>query len=118
MSQIPKNRISLTSLRHSLSSVICHLLASTAQVVQVRSRSMAAAASKGDTHGMLSVVGLPDADLERICTSVLGSYTHPPAGGGMMAPVCKIANFMFPQVIVGSQGFPQVTVGSQGVLNI
>ena len=37
------------------------------KVVKVRAESMAAAAAAGQPHGMLSVVGLADADLKKIC---------------------------------------------------
>lgn len=40
------------------------------QVVKVRAESMAAAAGMGRPHGMLSVVGLNDADLEAVCKEV------------------------------------------------
>ena len=39
------------------------------KVVKVRAESMAAAAAAGQPHGMLSVVGLADADLKKICDS-------------------------------------------------
>jgi [acyl-carrier-protein] S-malonyltransferase len=54
---------------------------------------MAAAAAVppgGRPHGMLSVVGLGDADLERLCDEArqqLGGDT-----------VCQLANYLFPQV--------------------
>jgi hypothetical protein len=60
------------------------------QVVKVRSQSMAAAAAQGEPHGMLSVVGLPDADLESICQQVLSEL---PSG-----TVCGVANQLFPKV--------------------
>ncbi|XRB13140.1 malonyl-CoA-acyl carrier protein transacylase [Pseudoscourfieldia marina] len=59
------------------------------RVVKVRAESMAEAAKAGDPHGMLSVVGLADADLEAICSDVRNSS---PAGR-----VCQLANFLFPQ---------------------
>jgi [acyl-carrier-protein] S-malonyltransferase len=37
------------------------------KVVKVRAESMAAAAAAGQPHGMLSVIGLADADLKKIC---------------------------------------------------
>ena len=51
---------------------------------------MAAAASVGRPHGMLSVIGLSDEDLEAICKDVCQK----------MGPdtVCQLANFLFPQV--------------------
>ncbi|PSC70866.1 malonyl -acyl carrier transacylase [Micractinium conductrix] len=58
------------------------------KVVKVRAESMAAAAKLGKPHGMLSVVGLSDADLESICAAVRGS---------MPGAVCQLANFLFPQ---------------------
>merc|ERR1711920_196370 len=59
------------------------------KIVEVRASSMAKAAETGKPHGMLSVVGLSDADLEGICKQVkqkLGKDT-----------VCQIANYLFPQ---------------------
>lgn len=59
------------------------------KVVKVRAESMSAAANAGKPHGMLSVVGLSDTDLEGICSQVkqkLGKDT-----------VCQIANYLFPQ---------------------
>ena len=51
---------------------------------------MAAAASVGKPHGMLSVIGLSDADLETICADVRK----------LMGPdcICQLANYLFPQV--------------------
>ena len=51
---------------------------------------MAAAAAMGKPHGMLSVIGLSDADLESVCKEVrqsMGADT-----------VCQLANYLFPQV--------------------
>ncbi len=59
-------------------------------MVKIRSQRMAEAAAAPPQHGMLSVVGLPDPDLRRICDKAL---SQSPAG-----TVCKIANFLFPQV--------------------
>ncbi len=59
------------------------------KVVKVRAESMAAAAKVGD-HGMMSVVGLGDADLEAITVQA-----RQIVGGDC---VCKITNFLFPQV--------------------
>lgn len=59
------------------------------KVVKVRAESMSAAATAGKPHGMLSVVGLSDDDLESICVQVkkkLGGDT-----------VCQVANYLFPQ---------------------
>ncbi|KAI3426449.1 hypothetical protein D9Q98_008816 [Chlorella vulgaris] len=58
------------------------------KVVKVRAESMAAAAKLGKGHGMLSVVGLGDADLEAICASVRASRP---------GDICQLANFLFPQ---------------------
>ena len=61
------------------------------QVVKVRGESMAAAARMGRPHGMVSIIGLSDADLETICKDVrnrLGADT-----------ICQLANFLFPQVL-------------------
>ncbi len=57
-------------------------------VVKVRAESMAEAAKQGDPHGMLSVVGLGDDDLEGICKQVREQ---------MPDKVCQIANYLFPQ---------------------
>ena len=62
------------------------------QVVKARGESMAAASAQGKPHGMLSVIGLSDEDLEAICADArakLGDDTF-----------CQIANFLFPQVTV------------------
>lgn len=50
---------------------------------------MAAAAAIGDPHGMLSVIGLSDEDLEAICADVRKA----------MGPesICQLANYLFPQ---------------------
>ncbi|EFN56454.1 hypothetical protein CHLNCDRAFT_22513 [Chlorella variabilis] len=58
------------------------------KVVKVRAESMSAAAKQGKPHGMLSVVGLGDADLEGVCAAVRAA--RPDA-------VCQLANFLFPQ---------------------
>lgn len=57
-------------------------------VVKVRAESMADAAKMGDPHGMLSVVGLGDSDLEGICKEVREK---------MPGKVCQVANYLFPQ---------------------
>lgn len=52
------------------------------KVVKVRAESMAAAAAAGQPHGMLSVVGLADADLKKICdaaAAAAGPGCAPPA---------------------------------------
>jgi hypothetical protein len=68
------------------------------QVVKVRAESMAAAARVAPPHGMLSVVGLGDADLEAICAAVRASKPN---------CVCQLANFLFPQgrVVSGEWGW-------------
>lgn len=58
------------------------------KVVKVRAESMSAAAKAGRPHGMLSVVGLNDADLEAICAE---------ARSKVPGSVCQIANYLFPQ---------------------
>mmetsp|Transcript_12728 Transcript_12728/g.21593 ORF Transcript_12728/g.21593 Transcript_12728/m.21593 type:complete len:534 (+) Transcript_12728:133-1734(+) len=59
------------------------------KVVKVRAEAMAKAASEGGKpHGMLTVVGLGDSDLEDICKQVRGQ---------MPDSVCQLANFLFPQ---------------------
>lgn len=58
------------------------------RVVKVRAESMAEAAKAGRPHGMLSVVGLNDPDLEAICAEV--NKLKPDC-------VCKMANYLFPQ---------------------
>lgn len=60
------------------------------QVVKVRGESMANAARMGPPHGMLSIIGLNDADVEAVCKDVrtrLGPDT-----------ICQMANYLFPQV--------------------
>ena len=57
---------------------------------------MAAAAAQGEPHGMLSVVGLPDAELQRLCDRALVGL---PKG-----TVCRIANYMFPLACGGWGG--------------
>jgi malonyl CoA-acyl carrier protein transacylase len=51
---------------------------------------MAAAAALGRPHGMLSVVGLLDSQLQDICQEVRANQ-----GAGT---VCEVANYLFPQV--------------------
>lgn len=58
------------------------------RVVKVRAESMSAAAKEGRPHGMLSVVGLSDNDLEAVCTEVRKK---------MPDSVCIVANYLFPQ---------------------
>jgi len=58
------------------------------RIVKVRAESMAEAAKAGRPHGMLSVVGLSDPDLEAICAEV--NKIKPGC-------VCKMANYLFPQ---------------------
>ncbi|GMH36598.1 hypothetical protein BSKO_04471 [Bryopsis sp. KO-2023] len=59
------------------------------KVVKVRAESMAKAAAEGKPHGMLSVVGLVDKDINELCDSArkeLGENC-----------VCQLANSLFPQ---------------------
>ncbi|KAL4449353.1 hypothetical protein ABPG77_006997 [Micractinium sp. CCAP 211/92] len=58
------------------------------KVVKVRAESMAAAAKQGKPHGMLSVVGLGDTDVEAICAAVRAAQP---------GNICQLANFLFPQ---------------------
>lgn len=58
------------------------------KIVKVRAESMAAAAQAGDPHGMLSVVGLGDADIDAICAE---------ARAKVPGCVCQPANYLFPQ---------------------
>lgn len=58
------------------------------KVVKVRAESMSAAAKAGRPHGMLSVVGLNDADLEAVCAEARAKYPD---------SVCLVANYLFPQ---------------------
>lgn len=51
---------------------------------------MSAAAAQGKPHGMLSIVGLLDEDLEAICAEVKRRM-----GDDV---VCQLANMLFPQV--------------------
>lgn len=57
------------------------------KVVKVRATSMAAAAKAGRPHGMLSVVGLSDPDLEGVVAQV---------NSRLPDSVCRIANYLFP----------------------
>jgi [acyl-carrier-protein] S-malonyltransferase len=57
-------------------------------VVKVRAEGMAAAAAAGDPHGMLSVVGLGDAEIESVCKTVRDK---------MPGKTCQVANLLFPQ---------------------
>ena len=58
------------------------------QVVKVRGEAMAAAASQGKPHGMLSVIGLNNEQLEPICSQARAGI-----GGDC---VCRLANYLFP----------------------
>ena len=58
------------------------------KVVKVRAESMSAAAKSARPHGMLSVVGLSDADLEAVCAEAKTKVPN---------SVCLIANYLFPQ---------------------
>eukprot|EP00239_Pterosperma_sp_CCMP1384_P002941 CAMPEP_0197849424 /NCGR_PEP_ID=MMETSP1438-20131217/12016_1 /TAXON_ID=1461541 /ORGANISM="Pterosperma sp., Strain CCMP1384" /LENGTH=532 /DNA_ID=CAMNT_0043462101 /DNA_START=62 /DNA_END=1657 /DNA_ORIENTATION=- len=58
------------------------------KVVKVRAESMSAAAKMGDPHGMLTIVGLSDPDLEAICAQVRKE---------MPSATCQVANHLFPQ---------------------
>jgi len=63
------------------------------KVVKARAEGMSAAAAVG-THGMLSIVGLDDAKLEKIVSDALQKVK---TGGGGGDVVCEITNFLFPQ---------------------
>lgn len=63
------------------------------RVVCTRAEAMAAAASVGEPHGMLSVVGLGD-DVLGECVRRAAAEVPPVAGG----TVCQVANALFPQV--------------------
>lgn len=56
---------------------------------QVRCESMSAAAKMGRPHGMLSVVGLSDADLDKICAEVRG--LGKPACGDLAHSMLSVA---------------------------
>jgi hypothetical protein len=56
----------------------------------VRAQAMAAAARAGRPHGMLSVVGVADAELEDLCRAAAAKL-----GGDT---VCSVANLLFPTV--------------------
>jgi len=58
------------------------------RVVKVRAEGMAAAAAEGEPHGMLSVVGLGDAEIEQVCKSVREK---------LPGQTCQLANLLFPQ---------------------
>ena len=61
-------------------------------MVKARGESMAAAAKLGKPHGMLSVIGLSDADLEAVINDLRSAGTIP------SQDVCQLANYLFPQV--------------------
>ena len=61
------------------------------KVVKVRAESMSYAAKQGPSHGMMSIVGLSDADVEGICAKVRDQMK------GSDTPVCQLANYLFPQ---------------------
>jgi [acyl-carrier-protein] S-malonyltransferase len=63
------------------------------KVVKARAEGMSAAAAVG-AHGMLSIVGLDDATLEKIVSDALQKVK---SGGGGDDVVCEITNFLFPQ---------------------
>lgn len=63
------------------------------QVVKARGEAMADAARAGAgirAHGMLSVVGLPDATIEAIAAEAVAA--------GAPGTVCQLANYLFPTV--------------------
>ena len=66
------------------------------QVVKARGAAMAAAAAStgGRPHGMLSVVGLSDDQLQGLCEQAVQT--------GGEGTVCRIANYLFPQVRLSS----------------
>ena len=68
----------------------------------MRAEGMAAAARQGSAHGMLSVAGLLDEQLQGICEEVKAKL-----GGDT---VCQLANFLFPQV--GLSGDQQGSPGA------
>lgn len=61
------------------------------KIVKVRAQAMAQAARTGPPHGMLSVVGLADVDLQTLCQQARQAVQ---VEGGT---VCQLANFLFPQ---------------------
>merc|ERR1719199_2305113 len=63
-------------------------VAGLAAVEKLKAENPAAAAKMGDPHGMLTIVGLGDADLEDICKTVRDK---------MPGKTCQLANFLFPQ---------------------
>jgi [acyl-carrier-protein] S-malonyltransferase len=58
---------------------------------------MAAAAAAGRPHGMLSIVGLTDDDIQQLCREVLYQLQE------RKDTICQLANFLFPQVGVALQ---------------
>ena len=58
------------------------------QVVRVRGEAMSAAAKLGRPHGMLSIIGLNDEQLEPLITQAMAAL-----GGDC---VCRLANYLFP----------------------
>ncbi len=75
------------------------------RVVKARAEAMKAAAGAGEPHGMLSVVGLSDADLEAVCAEARASR----AGA-----VCQVANLLFPQGRVVSGHRDALEVAQRG----
>ena len=63
------------------------------KVVKVRGESMAEAAAMGDPHGMLSIVGLSDKDVQDVCNQTVDHFKK----AGDSGIVCQMANYLFPQ---------------------
>lgn len=62
------------------------------KVVKVRGESMAEAAAAGDPHGMLSIVGLSDRDIQDICKQTVDHFKSKDP-----SVICQMANYLFPQ---------------------
>lgn len=64
------------------------------RVVKVRAESMADTAQMGEPHGMLSIIGLGDGEIEAICSQVRSEMPYI----NQTPTVCQLANYLFPQV--------------------
>eukprot|EP00879_Flechtneria_rotunda_P017756 GHRR01018614.1.p1 GENE.GHRR01018614.1~~GHRR01018614.1.p1 ORF type:complete len:299 (+),score=88.75 GHRR01018614.1:728-1624(+) len=83
------------------------------KVVKARGEAMAAAAATppgGRLHGMLSIVGLADSDIQRLCDDAKGQLGN--------ETVCQLANFLFPQGRVVSGHTDALDLVSSGAANL
>ena len=65
------------------------------RVVKVRAESMADTARMGEPHGMLSIIGLGDGEIEAICGEIRSEMPCI----DQTSTVCQLANYLFPQVL-------------------